>query len=331
MKLRRCINPLYQNIGDELKLGLLSSVEVIQTLWGGYGELVRLKFSSKTIIVKHVSLPKTSQHPLGWNTNRSHQRKLHSYQVEVNWYQNFSLPTDERCTIPKGLKCFQRENQWLIVMEDLSSIGFNVTTKVANKSHLQACLIWLGNFHARYMNCRSDLLWEMGTYWHLETRPDELEALSEQSLKNNAQVIDRALQQATYQTILHGDAKLANFCFNSEGTKAAAVDFQYVGHGCGMKDVALFMSSAVLPEFCQEKEEWILNTYFNALHEALKHYQQDINASDVEGEWRELFYVAWADFLRFLKGWSPNHWKINAYSEKAMEGGLYYLSKLHSK
>jgi hypothetical protein len=35
----KCIQ--YQEIGKELKLGELSSVKVIQTLWSSYGELVR--------------------------------------------------------------------------------------------------------------------------------------------------------------------------------------------------------------------------------------------------------------------------------------------------
>lgn len=58
------INPLYQDIGADLNLGLLNSVDVIQTLWGGYGELVRLTFLDKSVIVKHVKLPKPSQHPV---------------------------------------------------------------------------------------------------------------------------------------------------------------------------------------------------------------------------------------------------------------------------
>ena len=29
---------------------------------------------------------------------------------------------------------------------------------------------------------------------------------------------------------------------------------------------------------------------------------------------------AWADFHRFLKGWSPSHWKINDYSERITRG-----------
>lgn len=319
------INPLYQNIGDELNLGILSSVDVIQTLWGGYGELVRLTFSDKSIIVKHVKLPKPSRHPRGWNSDLSHQRKLHSYQVEVNWYQEFSKSIDKRCRIPQGLKCFQTRNEWLIVMEDLDTAGFGSTVQQANTNHLRACLKWLANFHARYMNTQSNLIWEKGTYWHLDTRPDELEVLKDEELKQFASRIDNELEQTQYRTIVHGDAKLANFCFNDEGTSAAAVDFQYVGHGCGMKDIAYFMSSAVKPEDCDKMGKWVLDTYFAALQEALRYYQPKLEGIQIEKEWRPLFDIAWADFQRFIKGWSPNHYKINSYSEELTSRALAYL------
>lgn len=319
------INTQYQDIGDELKLGVLRGTQVIQTLWSGYGELVRLNFSNQHIIIKHVQLPRPSNHPRGWNTDRSHRRKLHSYQVEVNWYQNFSHIIDERCRTAKGLKCFLSENEWLIVMEDLATAGFEHSVTQPNRHHLKAVLIWLANFHARYLNTKSDLVWENGTYWHLETRPDELEALEDQELKIFAECIDNALRETTYSTIVHGDAKLANFCFNATGTLAAAVDFQYVGHGCGMKDVVYFMSSALEPEACEKMQIWVLDTYFSALQDALIHYQPQIQSSEVEREWRPLFEVAWADFQRFVKGWSPNHYKINPYTESLTVKALEYL------
>ena len=319
------MNPLYENIGNELNLGTLVSVELIQSLWSGYGELVRLTFSKRSIIVKHVQLPKTSEHPRGWNTNFSHQRKLHSYQVEVNWYENFSQAISERCRIPQGLKCFQRENEWLIVMEDLASSGFSSVIDKAEKKHLKAVLHWLANFHAQHMGKRSELIWEHGTYWHISTRPDELEALEDNMLKKYAKEIDNEMEQKKYQTIVHGDAKLANFCFNAEGTHCAGLDFQYVGHGCGMKDVALFMSSSVEPKDCKNMEAWVLDTYFIALGEALKHYQPQLDSADVEKAWRPMFAVAWVDFQRFIKGWSPNHWKVNGYSEGLREGVLNVL------
>ncbi len=300
-------------------------MDTIQGLWGGYGELVRLIFQDTTIIVKHVKLPKTSEHPKGWNTDLSHQRKLHSYQVEVNWYKKFSSKTDERCPIPKGIKCFQSKNEWLIVMEDLANIGFKNTTYDANENHLKSCLYWLANFHAKYMNKKSDKIWETGTYWHLNTRPDELEVLDDLELKSFAKKIDDELNNTKYQTIIHGDAKLANFCFNTGASKCAAVDFQYVGHGCGMKDVVYFISSAVEPEDCEDKEVWLLDTYFEYLRKALKHYHHELPRKEIEKEWRALFSIAWADFQRFIKGWSPDHFKINTYSEELTKKAIEYL------
>lgn len=317
----------YQSIGQELKLGNYQSVEVIQSLWGGYGELVRVTYSTCSLIIKHVKLPKPSEHPRGWNTDRSHQRKLHSYQVEVNWYTDFSREVSTRCRVPQGLKTFQSENEWLIVMEDLAEAGFPKVITDAKLEHLRACLAWLANFHARYIGVRSDKLWHSGTYWHLATRPDELEVLQDTELKDAAQLIDQTLSQAKFKTFVHGDAKLANFCFDREESSVAAVDFQYVGHGCAMKDVALFMSSAVKPERCAEMEVWVLDTYFAQLQQALMVYHPNLDPNEVEREWRPLFAVAWADFQRFVKGWSPDHWKINPYTEALTSRALAHLRK----
>lgn len=317
----------YQSIGQELKLGNYQSVEVIQSLWGGYGELVRVTYSTCSVIIKHVKLPKPSEHPRGWNTDRSHQRKLHSYQVEVNWYTHFSREVSTRCRVPQGLKTFQSENEWLIVMEDLAEAGFPKVITDAKLEHLRACLAWLANFHARYIGVRSDKLWHSGTYWHLATRPDELEVLQDTDLKDAAQLIDQMLSQAKFKTLVHGDAKLANFCFDREESSVAAVDFQYVGHGCAMKDVALFMSSAVKPERCAEMEVWVLDTYFAQLQQALMVYHPNLDPNEVEREWRPLFAVAWADFQRFVKGWSPDHWKSNPYTEALTSRALTHLRK----
>lgn len=319
------INPLYENIGIELNLGELVSFEIVQSLWSGYGEIVRLNFLKNSIIVKHIKLPKSNEHPHGWNTNLSHQRKIHSYKVEVYWYQNFSSNIDEYCRIPQGLKYFQSEDEWLIVMEDLVNTGFNKIITKANKNHLKASIKWLANFHGRYMGVKSDFIWLIGTYWHLDTRPDELEGLEDKKLKLYAKKVDIILKSTKYQTIVHGDAKLANFCFDNMEKSCAAVDFQYVGHGCGMKDIIYFMSSAVKPEDCSSLEKWILDTYFFELDKALKHYNSKIKASEVEKEWRILFSVSWADFQRFVKGWNASHYKINPYTEKLTAKALNYL------
>ena len=63
-----------------------------------------------------------------------------------------------------------------------------------------------------------------------ETRPDEFDALPRNSvLRKHAAALDKRLQEAKHRTLVHGDAKLANFCFAKDG-KVAAVDFQVSNH-----------------------------------------------------------------------------------------------------
>lgn len=183
----------------------------------------------------------------------------------------------------------------------------------------------MANFHATFMGAQPDSLWQTGTYWHLETRSEELAALNDLSLKNAAPALDQLLSSARHQTIVHGDAKLANFCFSVSDEKASAVDFQYVGGGCGMKDLAYFIGSCLDESACEEQENELLNYYFNHLNKALAQKQPELDAQKIEDEWRPLYPVAWADFHRFLKGWSPEHWKINSYSERVCREVLALL------
>ncbi|MEM9016505.1 MAG: oxidoreductase family protein, partial [Verrucomicrobiota bacterium] len=136
------------------------------------------------------------------------------------------------------------------------------------------------------------------------------------ALKSAASPIDRRLRSARHQTLVHGDAKLANFCFSSDGSEIAALDFQYVGGGCGIKDVAYFIGSCLDESSCESREAELLNSYFASLRKALARRQPQVDVAELEAEWRELFPVAWTDFHRFLKGWCPGHWKINSYSER---------------
>ncbi|KJY82116.1 choline kinase [Vibrio galatheae] len=313
----------YQSLVSQLGYTHLQSKQVLQVLWGGYGELVRLNVDNTSIIVKHIQLPKPSNHPRGWNSDLSHQRKLRSYQVELNWYQGGAKSCFAR--VPKTEKIIQHGEALLLVMEDLKQAGFSDVVTTPNRTHLRSCLHWLAEFHAQHIAHSGDGLWEVGTYWHLATRPDEWQALPDSQLKAQAEKIDRVLQRAPYLTLVHGDAKLANFCFTPDGEQAAAVDFQYVGIGCAMKDVALFMSSAVAPEQCAEMEAWVLDSYFSSLAFALAKHQPSLSPHSVEQQWRPLFAIAWADFQRFVKGWSPNHWKINSYTEQLTKQALEML------
>ncbi|MDP4681111.1 MAG: ecdysteroid 22-kinase family protein [Cyclobacteriaceae bacterium] len=298
------------------------SNETIQSLWGGYGEIFRCKLTGgkyDQIVVKNVKLPETNDHPHGWNTDISHQRKLKSYQVEMNWYNEPGKQTDDSCRIPKIIHSWQQEGEMLLVMEDLSTSGFPLRKSHVDLSEIKVCLKWLANFHAKYMKIKPKGLWEVGSYWHLDTRPDEWQQMESIALKDAAHAIDTKLNDCAYQTIIHGDAKLANFCFSADALQVAAVDFQYVGGGCGIKDVAYFLSSCLHEEDIVRHEEELLRYYFVLLENALGNYSKDVKIQEVIEEYRTLYKYAWADFYRFLDGWSPGHWKMHGYSKKMTE------------
>lgn len=285
--------------------------EMIQELWSGYGKIMRVGLenaSVESVVVKHVQLPININHPRGWNTDIGHQRKVKSYKVETTWYDTYSKNSAAR--LPQCLAIENQDDEVLILLEDLDEAGYPLRKSSVSWEEIDSCLAWLAKFHASYLEEIPDGLWEIGTYWHLETRPQELEVLGDQRLKEAAPFIDKKLNTCKYKTFVHGDAKLANFCFAKNG-QVAGVDFQYVGGGCGMKDVAYFIGSCLNENECERLEAQILDTYFEYLQNVLEEKNEAL-----EEEWRSLYRVAWADFHRFLKGWSPGHWKINNYSEQ---------------
>ncbi len=294
---------------------------VLQRLWSGYGTIMRYELegaAQPTAIIKHVSPPSGGAHPRGWNTDRSHARKLHSYAVETAWYRDYANRCDAACRVPHCWAVESADDEVVMVMEDLDAAGFPVRKTEVDEAELTACLVWLAHFHARFLCVRPEGLWARGTYWHLATRPDELAVLAKEDpeLCAAAEAIDAKLKASRFHTLVHGDAKLANFCFSETGTEVAAVDFQYVGGGCGMQDVAYFIGSCLRDEACAAAEATLLDLYFTALRAALRSLGNTCDMDALEAEWRALYPVAWTDFHRFLKGWSPEHWKIHSYSER---------------
>ena len=67
--------------------------ESLQELWSGYGQILRLTLEGagqSTAVAKWMALPNQNNHPRGWDTDRSHQRKVRSYEVEAHWYQHYN-------------------------------------------------------------------------------------------------------------------------------------------------------------------------------------------------------------------------------------------------
>jgi hypothetical protein len=297
--------------------------ETVQSLWSGYGEVARYHSPrlGKTVIVKQVPPQASTPHPRGWHSSTGHQRKLTSYRMEANFYRSFASQCNSQCKVPdliafSGGEGAVHNDQQILVMEDLHSSGFTQSLSTAGPGEIKLGIRWLAHFHGRFLSIDAPTLWPMGSYWHLGTRQDEYERMAGGALKSAAPRLDQLLNRATHQSVIHGDAKLANFCFTPQCGDIAAVDFQYVGKGVGVKDLMYFLGSCLNETQLFTHYESLLDLYFGQLQRAVSRYQVDYPFAELEQQWRALCPVAWADFQRFLQGWSPGHQKINLFMEQ---------------
>ncbi|MFU2511941.1 kinase [Pseudoalteromonas sp. ASV78] len=288
--------------------------ETITALWSGCGEIVRCCLDGKACVIKAISVPDHINHPRITQSEFAINRKRHSYEVEFHWYQQYAsnLPAQAR-----ALSCYntlEHQQQKVLVFADFAAYGF--TNAQANHAHVVAIIRWLGYFHAFHFQVKADGLWLQGSYWHLATRPDEYEKMADSAIKHHAYNIDKTLRACQYQTLIHGDAKLANFAVNSATMEVLGYDFQYVGAGIGVVDVMYFLGSCLNEQQLEDTADDYLADYFQHFSNAMQTFGNSEYTAAVINEWQKLWPLAWADFYRFLMGWSPEHVKINSYMRK---------------
>ncbi len=294
----------------------VARTETIQSLWSGYGEITRVSLVGDgearrpggatlptTAVLKWVKPPRSAGDRSASDAV-SHARKCRSYDVELAFYRQVAPRCDEACQTAQLLAGRKREGEWLMLLTDLDAAGFAARHHSPRGHELLACLDWLAAFHARFMSAtgthdacgtRPPGLWSIGTYWHLDTRRDELANIHDATLRRLADELDRRLRAARFQTLVHGDAKPDNFCFTSDGRRVAAVDFQYVGGGVGVSDVAYLLHGSG-----RAAQASALDHYFARLRTGLpSSFERDA----LEEEWRALYSIASRDFERFLAGW----------------------------
>jgi hypothetical protein len=284
--------------------------ERIAEVWSGYGTVARYDVEGLdvgSLVAKHI-VP-------GRERGRSHDRKLRSYDVEQAWYQGWAAECGAGCRVATCRHVSRVDGEWLFLLEDLDRAGFSRRASRVSRKELGLCLDWLAHFHATFLGRRAKGLWKTGTYWHLATRPDEHRTMFRGSLRDAAAKIDQRLRSASFQTLVHGDAKPANFCFSPDRSAVAAVDFQYVGGGCGVKDVAYLLATE-----SQANVRWGLERYFATLRRCRPCPQPE----RLEREWRALYPWAWADLHRFLAGWDPS-WPFSAHEQELTEEVLRAL------
>ena len=163
--------------------------------------------------------------------------------------------------------------------------------------------------------------------------------MEDSELKKYASKIAEKLYSAKFKTVIHGDAKIANFMVADDFSKVAGLDFQWSGFGVGIVDVYYLLTSCFdekstgeyFPGEDEEQERKGMNQglkfYFEQLKNALiKLDKYDENMfKELEKEWTYLYPFIVADLQRFILGWKPNYFKLTGYTKAVSERAVAIL------
>ncbi len=305
----------------------IEDIDELQPVWGGNGMVFRVRLSGARIgavVVKHVTLPPGTKRKRV--KDRTLARTLDSYENELLFYRRYASEVSSLVRIPDCYAVQRLDDGWLFVLEDLVEGGFTLGKKSLSPQDISGALSWLARFHAAFLGHSGEGLWKSGSYWNLSTRQEEYMQMRDPKLKAAAPRLDAALNQCQYKTLIHGDAKTDNFCFEPSAPSAmgnvAGLDFQYVGRGCGMKDVMCLLDSCLSPNEAAARAPAHLEDYFDQLRAALHTRDASLDTDAIEVEWRSLHPIAWADYHRFLDGWAPGRYPPKGYANQMVQLAL---------
>lgn len=266
-------------------------------LWAGMGYIYKISFHEYSIIVKRIMPPPKGRQSFG------DRRKAVSYEVEASFYDNVALHlVDGGLSIPVPYFVQRDGGQITICMSYLEG-----SSGPYNDHEVYAVLRWMAQLHAATWGTKVDELVSLGlqpigSYWHLETRPDEHGSMSrigwEGRLKLAASAIDERLKRDNMQCCIHGDTKDANMLFSGkgEGCCVSMYDFQYCGKAPPTVDLAYFLCVSV---GSTDDNGELLRYYHKELSSRIPH---GTNLPSFD-ELKKSLALAFCDFQRFMSGW----------------------------
>ncbi len=210
---------------------------------------------------------------------------LLAYEREMRFYQHFS--TDCPLKPPKfyGGSDVTGEGDYLLLMEDLQPFRFVSQLDVLAAEDARACIDGLASMHAHYWEQpeldRVESLYQFSDWaeiytpiiasgWPLFQKdfgpliPHEMFPMYEPG-NAAAGAIFQYFSRCRPKTLLHGDARIENFCFNRDTGAARAYDWQLAAAGPGIYDVMYFFANSVGPETLFDQGESLLRNYHAGL------------------------------------------------------------------
>lgn len=353
----------------------LQSLERIQSLWAGYGQIARIMATSDQSTAPESHIIKLVTPPPARVDDEGHLRKILSYQVEQYFYSQLAPQMPTYIPVATCLNSVNKKNPdgtsiTAMILSDLKHVYPVAGEKRETSSPIQAkaALHWLSAFHGFWWSRveslnRSSLVlppleeaqrnlgdsaektvWLNGGYTYLATRQKEYDRLTKDRQSEWSLPLTRTIGNSTlsiaemvatflapnpsspggrgaiqdYQTLIHGDVKSENFFSSLSGEEVAFYDFQYVGLGLGVCDLAKLFTCSIplrmlVPETnvprelaMQDGEKQLLRVYWQRLvEESGKNYAWDTFIRHWE--------IALVDWLRFQASWG--FWGNTAWLE----------------
>jgi len=214
--------------------------------------------------------------------------------------------------VPQLMGISEEDDGVMIVMNDLGAHG-KYYTKRGNQLTMEegrALLSWLAKFHAVHWRAADPPqgLWNEGSFWQLGTRQDELDDLEEEWVqcgldRRRAKEIHELITKTRFRTVIHGDAKAANFFFfagqGDAPLEIGGYDFQYCGMATPLRDVAYLLCCSIQGHLIHENEEDLLSHYYTELTKALR--PEDAEEYTMR-ELQEMYNLCVVDLARFMSG-----------------------------
>ncbi|KAI1192814.1 kinase-like domain-containing protein [Nemania serpens] len=167
-------------------------------------------------------------------------------------------------------------------------------------------------------------LWLNGGYTYLATRRREYASLAADSDSEWSSTLcdpisphERSIAEMVahvltprgrgYETLIHGDVKSENLFTTRSGSEVAFYDFQYVGLGLGVCDLAKLFTCSVPLHMLTDDDGFARLEMGEGERELLERYRESLLAgTDKEYEW-DVFVRHWetalVDWLRFQASW----------------------------
>ncbi|KAK7182333.1 hypothetical protein DPSP01_002367 [Paraphaeosphaeria sporulosa] len=359
----------------------LKSIDVLQSLWAGYGEICRITATPnvspnssgatsrtgstvassastpqevQSYILKLITPPTTKAH------NEGHTRKILSYQVEQYFYTNLAPQLPPHIPVARHIASIYEPRSdggvsMAMIISDLKQTYPVAGEKrdVLNQIQVHAALDWLSSFHGFWwpripsldrsqlvrpplqevttdgQDARHKSVWLNGGYTYLATRRTEYANLAadhgsewwsltdwEKDEFSIAELVASVLEPKQegwspiegYTTLIHGDVKSENLFTSKNGEEVVFYDFQYVGLGLGVCDLAkLFTCSVPLEMLVDDRPVPRELAMPDGEKELLKRYWVRLKKeSGKEYDWNILvnhWEMALVDWLRFQASW----------------------------